>query len=221
MKTCKVILSVAVLMAASTIYSQEVNWKNTDPHTKHFLEVHFGADYCSYYGVSYGYNIMNTFLPVIAGTDFDLSFGSEISDDLKSKTSLQAEIWRNNYFSWSVKPGFIVRRYESDMARLVNLGADFTTCFGYLKPTWGIAATINYDHTLATHIHNKVLKEYYPESRDGWYGTTGGNFKFGTRMNVSVKTLNFFVDLGKTYARNFKDNPTLPFYAEFSVQKQF
>lgn len=221
MKKFNLILSIVTFVAISKGYSQNLNWRNMDSNSNHFLTVDFGADYSIYYGVSYGYNIKNNLIPLVIGSEFNIPFGSEIFDDWKSRTSIQAEIWHNKHFSWSVQPGFIARRFESDIARLANLGADFTTSFGYQKPKWGIAATINYDKALTTHIRNKVLKEYYPEIRDGWYGTTGGNFKFGACINYSIKSWNVFLHLGKTYAQNFKDNPTLPFYGEISLQKQF
>jgi hypothetical protein len=63
------------------------------------------------------------------------------------------------------------------------------------------------------------LKENYPGIYEGWIGSTGGNFKFG--MNVGHVLGKQFVSLrlGKVYARNFQDNPTLPFYFELALVK--
>jgi hypothetical protein len=202
-------------------FSQEINWRGIDTNTRHFISGNFGADYSSYYGASYAYRITNKVLPLVVGSEYNISFGKQLVDDWKSKTSIQTELWHSNRFSLGLKSGFIVRRFDSEMARLVNLGADVTTVFAYSKPKWGIGVLANYDRSMSTHIRNKLLKEYYSGIVDGWYNTHGGNFKFGIRANYTIGQWNAFLNLGKAYGQNFKDNPTLPFYADISIQRQF
>ncbi len=221
MKIYKIALLSSWLLAFTNSYSQEINWRNTDSSSSHFVSINFGADYSSYYGLSYGYKIKNKFAPIVIGNDFNVSFGKQLTDDWKSRTTIQTELWHNKHFSWSLKTGFIVKRFESEIARLVNLGADITTIFGFSKPKGGIGLVIHYDRSSSTHIKNKLLKEYYPEIKDGWYKTSGGNFKFGIRGNYSIKKWNTYLNIGKTYGQNFKDNPTLPFYLDIAIQKQF
>jgi hypothetical protein len=62
---------------------------------------------------------------------------------------------------------------------------------------------------------------YYSGIRDGWYSGSGCNFKFGTRANITLQSWSMFLQLGKAYGQNFKNNLTLPFYAELSLQKRF
>lgn len=221
MKIFKIITLGAGIALVSNTHAQEIHWRAVDTNTTHFISGNFGADYSSYYGLSYAYKVKNRVMPLVIGSEYNVSFGKELVDDWKSKTSVQTELWRNNSFSWGLKSGFIVRRFESEIARLVNVGADVTTIFAYSKPKWGIGVLANYDRSMSTHIKNKLLKEYYPDIVDGWYNTSGGNFKFGIRANYSVRTWNVFLNLGKAYGQNFKDKPTLPFYADFSLQKQF
>lgn len=114
-----------------------------------------------------------------------------------------------------------MRNFSSEIARLFNIGADVTTNFGYSTSKWGITGSISYDRSLATHIKNDLLKEFYPEIQDGWYNSSGGNFKFGIRVNRSFKSWNTYMNIGKSFGQDFQDNPTLPFYLELSIQKQF
>lgn len=212
---------LCVLSLVTTARSQEVQWRTMEDHTRHLIGIHFGADYSSYYGVSYGYRIKNSFVPMIVGSELDLSFGSTVWDDWKSKTSIHAEVWRSGDFNMSVRSGIIVRQYVSDISKLNNVGLESAILIGYASSLWGVNLTASYDRASFTHIRHDRLKEYYPAIRDGWYGATGGNFKFGARVHRTVQSWNIYLNLGKTYGQNFKDNPTLSFYANVAVQKQF
>lgn len=219
MKTKNIIIILIALFAHSSLVAQEVNFRGLD-NTRHLIGIHTGADYGSYYGVSYGYVWRNRLTPIVIGTEFTVPFGNNLVDDWKSRTSVQAELC--NYKGWSVNARLssIFRRYNSDLATLMNVGSDFTLNVGYAKPKWSVMAFANFDKPIVTHVENKLLKEYYPEIKDGWYDESGGNYKFGIRGQLSYKTWNTFVSVGKHYGKNFEDNPTLPFFAEVSVQKR-
>ena len=221
-KEMKTILTILILTILQTIASaQDVNWHIVRQGGKHLATVTAGADYSSYYGISYGYVIQNKIRPIVVGTELLLPFGKDFADDWKSRTSIQAELLKSDHFSLAVKPAFVVRRYESPLARMFNTAADITFTFGYLRPKFGINAIGSYDRSLATHIKHGMLKDDYPDILDGWYGSSGGNFKFGARMNFSRRSWNTFLTLGKHYGQDFRDNPTYPFFAELSIQKVF
>lgn len=218
-RNCLILLVFSILMPNS-LDAQDVNWRAIDENTHHLVSAYFGADYNSYYGLSYGYVLKTDFRPVVIGTEITVPFGRETLDDWKWKTGAQAEIWNNGSLSLALKPSLILRRYESPLARMYNIGADIPLTFGFIKPKWGIVTIASYDMAISTHIKHGYLREYYPEIRDGWYGASGGNFKFGTRVHLSLSSWNAFLTLGKHYGQDFKDNPTLPFFAEFSIQRQ-
>lgn len=201
--------------------AQEVNWRSLSPQTRHLGSINVGGDYGSYFGGSYGYLWKRGTSSIIVGHELTLPFGDELVDDFKMKTSLQGELWRSETLSFAIKSGFIVRGYESEMARMYNLGADITLSFGRVKPRWGIEAIANYDRSMATHIKNKLLKEYYPEIKDGWYDSSGGNFKFGIRANRSLGSTIVFLNVGKATGQDFEDDPTLPFYFDLAFQRLF
>ena len=217
MKRYIIFLTIA-LCAAFTAKAQEVNWRSFSAPYKHIVSVNFGADYGTHYGLAYGYKLSGR-LPVVLGTEISIPFGHDVLDDWKVRISGQSELWHNEQFSLSVQPGIIARRYQSEVARLYNISADLTTTFGYYRPAWGVAAEVNFDKTLATHIRHDGLKDYYPEIRDGWYGSTGGNFKLGLKGNYAWDDWSIFLKAGKIFAQDFKDNPTLPFFFEISLLK--
>lgn len=201
--------------------AQDVNYRAIKKDTtKHLVSAGFGGDYIFYYHISYGHIFGSGFIPIVAGTEFSVPFGEDIADDWKWRTSVQAELWNFKSLSLSLKSSFILRRYESSLARMYNTGADVTLSFGYLKPGWGIIALANYDGSIATHIKHGLSGEFYPEIRDGWYDGAGGNFKFGARANLSLKSWNSFLTLGKHFGQNFNDNPTFPFFTEITIQRQ-
>lgn len=201
--------------------AQEVNWRSLNEQSNHLVSAHFGADFSSYYGLSYGYLIKNKYMPVLIGTELTAPFGKVILDDWRWNLNLQTELWHNDHFSLGAKLSFLTRRYSSPMAILYNTGSALSIHFGYVRPKAGVVLVAAYDKTFATHIRNKLIKEYYPQIRDGWYEASGGTFKFGIRGHWTYKSWSTFLTAGKTYAQNFKDNPTFPFFAELSIQKRF
>ena len=209
-----------VLLTTGLTPAQDVNWAavNLD---KNLLSVSSGADYSSYYGLSYGRMLRIGRKNLVAGTELTLPFGSNPADDWRLRTSVQTELLRHGGFSLTLKPALVLRRYESPLATLFNVGADISVIYGYQKPGWGIAALLNYDRSISARITHHALKDDYPAIRDGWYRTGSGNFKFGTRLNYTNKSWGIFLTAGKHYGQNFKDNPTFPFFAELTVQKRF
>ncbi len=219
MKT--IIFSIFSLCIISKTVAQEINWRALNEQSNHLVSAYFGADFSSYYGISYGYSIKNKVKPFFIGTEFTLPFGKDLIDDWRWNLNLQTELWHNDHFSFGTKLSFVARSYSSPMATIYNTASALSFNFGYVRPKAGVVIIAAYDKTMATHIEHKLMKEYYPQIRDGWYKASGGTFKFGIRGNWSYKSWSTFLTVGKAYAQNFKDNPTLPFFAEFSVQKQF
>jgi hypothetical protein len=122
---------------------------------------------------------------------------------------------------WSARVSLHTRRFKSEVANLLNLGSSISTLFAYQKPRWGVAAEMAYERSEVTKIENYIPKDYYPGITDGWYNTSGGNFKFGIQASTNIKSINLYLHLGKTFGQDFEDNPTLPFYAKLGISKSF
>lgn len=224
MKITKYYTSIIVLIiiAISTINAQDINWTDISEGNKHFVTLNTGADHSVYYGFQYGYVLYQKKSPIILDVEFNLPFGDEVLDDWYLRTGLKTRLWSKNNLFWTARASFITRRYESNTARLINLGADFNTLFGYHKNWWGIAAEVNYDRSFSTNIESgEIVTDFYPEAADGWYKTPCGNFKFGIQASANIKSINVFLHVGKVYGQDFKDNPILPAYGKIGINKSF
>jgi|APTNR8051073442_1049403.scaffolds.fasta_scaffold00319_32 hypothetical protein len=197
------------------ISAQDINWRSVGTSQNHFIAAKFGGDYGLFSGLSYGLLLPGN-SPTLFMADLSTPFGKVFLDDWKIRVSVQREIWHQGCFSVGIKPGIILRRQESSVATLLNMGIDLTLAAGYSSPKWLVLAKANYDQTIATHINHHFLKENYLGIYNGWIGATGGNFKFGLHIARSFGKNMISLELGKAYARNFSDNPTLPFYFELT-----
>ena len=216
MKYRFIIIPALLIVFSLRLYAQDLNWGQVRDQQNHFMAAKFGADYATVMGLSYGQRLpwkLQTFLAV----DLSSSFGQDLLDDWKMRFSVQSELWHSGHLSLGVKPGFIIRRFDSNVARLFSTGVDLTATLGYFGAKWTFAAEAHYDQTLATNVKHHFLQENYPGIYNGWIGATGGNFKFGGQLGYSFAENMLALKLGKAYARNFKDNPTLPFYFELSL----
>ncbi|MCF8245809.1 MAG: hypothetical protein K9J37_14535 [Saprospiraceae bacterium] len=200
--------------------AQDINWRAVQDHHRHFANAGIGADFNTVASLAYGQKITSR-LPIVVGAGFTVPFGKTLLDDWKLNLTAQGELWHNEQFSFGLKPGIVMRRFESPIARFYNISAEATATVGYLRSKWGVAAESTYDRSLATHLKHDLLKEYYPGIKDGWYDATGGTIKFGLAANYSFRSTSIFLKVGKAYGQNFKDNPTLPFYFDITVSQYF
>lgn len=212
------LLIVFALCAAFALHAQELNWRAFDERYEQAAALHLGLDFGTVYGLSYGRRLPGR-LPVLLGATASVPFGDQPFDDWKVSVNAQSELWHNDRLSFSIKPAFLVRRYQSDAARLYNTGAGITATFGYFRPKWGIATEAHYDRALFVHAKHDMLKAHYPAIRDGWYGSTGGNYQFGVKAHYAMQSWNVFLKIGRVYAQDFKDNPTLLYYLDLSLVK--
>ncbi len=217
----KPILFFFIMMTLSgTLKSQEIGWYDLDPTSGHMVTLHVGADVVSEFGISYGYKFKGK-IPFVIGAELTTPFGGQIMDDFEASLTAQTIFRPVKNMGITVKPSMTCRRYGSEAAVLVNISTGLSTTIGYYRDKWSIAAEAGYDHSSATLIKPRSLKEYYPESKEEWYGSTGGNFNFGLVASYWMKSTGLSLKAGKTFGQNFSDNPTIPYYADFSVMQKF
>ncbi len=221
MRTLRITISALCFCIAFAIQAQEVNWNNISNNSNHIIALCSGIDYSSYYGLSYGYHLNNNVLPVILGAEVNIPFGKIVLDDWILRTGIQTKIFSSRNWNGALKTNFINRHYNSDIAKIYNIGADFEVTLGYYKKIWGLAILTNYDRSIASKIQHKELRDFYPDIKDGWYNSGSGNFKFALRVNYEIRKTDVFLTIGKIYGQNFTDNPTLPFFGKFTIQKSF
>lgn len=198
--------------------AQDLNWAQIPTEQRHFVAAKFAADYATVMGVSYGYLLPGKCLSLLSA-ELSTPFGGDFLDDWKLRMAYQRRVWQQGNFALGLKPGLLVRAYESKIAQVLNVGLELQTALGYYRPKWFLAAEVGVDHTLASKLKQGSLKENYPDIYEGWISATGGNFKLGGHIGYSFGTQFASLRLGKVYAQNFRDNPTLPFYVELTLLK--
>ena len=218
MKFRLLLMALPLCLMLVSVKAQDLNWERVRDGSQHFVGVKFGADYATVMGVAYGQRLPGKGQSFLAA-EFSSAFGQDLLDDWKLRLSYQRELWHQGHFSLGLRPGLILRTYDSNIAKVLNVGIDLSAAVGYYRPKWMLAAEVNLDHTLASKLNHRFLKEIYPEIFNGWIGSTGGNLKVGAQFARTIGGQQVALRVGKVYAQNFKDNPTLPFYFELSLLK--
>lgn len=215
------ILIVLFISIAVNSFSQNINWRNLTKEQKHIVSINIGLDYGTTIGVGYGYQL-NTKLPIVLNAEYSMPFGKRTFDDFKTKIGLQAEVIKIGSFSTTVKAYGVFRRFENDNARFLNFGSDFSAVSGYYKSKWYVAGEFGFDKAIVTHIkHSDIIREYYPEIKNGWYIPTGGNFFYGIQSGFSFGRNDLNLKIGKLTTQDFETTPSLPYYTQFSFNRRF
>lgn len=218
MKNQLFIIIATLCTIHSTVGAQDLNWAQIQKKQRHFVTAKFAADYSTVVGLSYGYRLPGK-NPSLLSAELSSPFGGDFLDDWKLHLAYQRRVWHQGNLALGLKPGLLLRAYESNIAQVLNVGLELQAALGYYRPKWFLAAETGVDHTLASKLKQGSLKENYPGIYEGWIGSTGGNFKFGGHVGYSFGNQLVSLRLGKVYAQNFRDNPTLPFYFELTLLK--
>jgi hypothetical protein len=222
MKNLFITLSIlSLFIITSTGKAQQINWRNLKDNKTHFANINMGWGYGTVAGIGYGQKLATKF-PVVLNIEFSAPFGEDLFDDFKTKLGGQAELFNINNFSATVKVYGLFRQYKNEYVKMSSFGSEFAANVGYYKPKWFAAGEFGFDKAIATHIKNSdEMKENYPDSEDGWYVPTGGNFFYGITGGYSLKSIDVYLKAGKTVTQDFKTTPTIPFYAEVGFNFRF
>lgn len=156
MKT-PILLIIILAFLCPWSFAQTINWRSLQADDKHIVSLNIGWDYAATVGIGYGQKVRSK-IPMIFGAEFSIPAGETLLDDLKVKSGIQAEVFKINGFSATVKVNGIFRRYESEFARLLNFGSEFLAVLGYYKPRWYVAADFGFKAGLVS-THVPVLPE--------------------------------------------------------------
>jgi len=216
MKTRFFILICILCLLGNGVFAQDLNWAQVQKDQQQFVSAKFAADYATVMGLAYGYRLPGKKINLLSA-ELSSPFGGDWLDDWKLRLAYQRCLWQGDNLALSLKPGLLVRGYKSNIAQVMNVGLELQAAFGYYRPKWFLAAEAGVDRALASKLQHGSLKENYPSIYEGWIGSTGGNFKFGGNLGYSFGNQLVSLRLGKVYAQNFQDNPTLPFYFELTL----
>jgi hypothetical protein len=202
----------------SSIFAQDINWKNINSEYRHIINVNTGVDYGFVYGIGYSYKIKSK-LPTVLNIEYEAPAGENLIDDFKTKTGAKINWYHSGNFYFSSKIQGVFRRQQTPLVRLLNFGSDLSSTIGYYKHRWFAAGELGFDKAIVTHFrHSAFTKENFPGIQDGWYEpATGGNFYYGIQAGISQKKIDIYLNFGKIVSQDFKTNPTVPVYAQLGI----
>jgi hypothetical protein len=213
------LLAVALATTPSAAMAQHLNWRALDGQHRHAFAAAVGMDPVSYYSLSYEYHLPRAVIPLAFAADVRAPFGDHVLDDWQVGFGARAEPWRSGVLSLGLGAGLRIRRYETTLARLYNGGFGANVSFGATGPRWSAVAIATHESSSLTHIEHKLLKEYYPEVRDGWYDADGGIYRFGVSTGVAVWSWGATLTAGRMFGQDFRNNPGIPYFAEVVLRK--
>ncbi|REG99465.1 hypothetical protein [Flavobacterium aquicola] len=212
----KIIIIIAVLFCSMSNYcqAQSINWAGLKEEHRHLVNLQLGIDYGVIYGLGYSYHLKSK-LPLLLNAEFSIPSGNKFFDDFKTKIGAHAKLFKMNNIAVSLNINGIFRRYENTLVSLSNFGGSGNIIIGYYSPKWYVNGEFGFDRAIVTHFeHKDVYKSNFPDVKDGWYETTGGNVQFGMQIGYSFDQSDIYLKGGKTIAQDFKTSPTIPIYIQ-------
>lgn len=205
---------IVVIFITSNISAQIYNWAGNTSNRKNILSVTTGLESGMIYGIGYGRIIETEKLQIISNMELTVLAGKDFLDDYKFKTGLAIKLFDFKSFVINTKTEILIRRYENDLAQLMNMSFDVALNAGYYRNRWYLLLESGIDMASATHFkHKEKYKEQFAKVSDGWYDSiTGNRIYYGIAGGYSTGGTDVFIRAGKTGYIGAKTNVTLPFY---------
>lgn len=214
------IIQIAILSILMTFpqYGQVLNPQAVNEQTPDYLQFSTGYDFGVITHLSY-YRLLGAGMPVILGADISIPMGSTIADDFKVLLGGQMELFESENFAVTLSLRAVVRRHQTDLVRIVNIGSDIGASAGYFTSAWHAAGEIGFDKSINSHLrHSETMKRHFPAIRDGWYFATGGHWYFGVQGGIRLaETVDLSLRIGGTNAEGNDENAMLPVYLQFGI----
>lgn len=213
-----VTLAVILFTAVDGVYAQSINWLSQSQEKSKLVYLNIGYEFSLNTQIGFAQSV-KAFKPLLLTADYSFPMGDQLFDDHKIRIGAQLSVLEKNNFMLSVGYRGIIRRQETKLVRLLNLGSEFSIDAGYYKAKWFVATRIGYDQALLTHAkHTDVIRENYPSIADAWYKQTGGYFYYGLEGGKSIgKRMDMTLSVGAVNAKGKDQNPILPVYAKLGL----
>ena len=213
---------ILVMAMAETGSAQNINWRSLREDQRNVVQFNFGYDFGATAQFGYGRSF-DWVRPVMLRLDYSFPMGNNVVDDFKVRLGGEIEIVEIGGFSATLRIVSNLRRYQTELVRIVSFGSDFGVLAGYYKPTWHAAGEFGFDKSITSHLkHSDIMRTYYPEIRDGWYIPSGGHYYYGIQAGKSLgEYLDLSLRLGATNAQDDDENAVLPYYLQLGLGIKF
>jgi len=211
------LIIIIVFSSALSANAQLANWESNSEN-KNFAYLNTGYDFGLTNQIGYAYHL-NTNKPIFINSDFSAPMGKKRLDDFKYRLGGQMLLLKKNKFLVSAKMNFVLRRNETNLVRKANIGIEPGIAAGIYKPKWHLAAELNYDHSVGTHLkHSERMHRDFVNITDGWYANTGGNFSYGIQASRTLgSSLDLNFRIGKVASKFGDVNPLLPYFTQVGL----
>lgn len=214
----KNLITLIALLSTTFSFAQNINWSTIQNEQKQLAYLNFGYDFSTNTQIGYAFKA-NLFKPILISLDYSFPMGNQLVDDYKMRLGGQLPLFQKNNFILSAKAYGNFRRHETSMVRMASFGSEIGSTLGLYKKTWHLALELGFDKAISTQLkHSSLMKENFPNIKDGWAVPTSGQYYYGIQGSKKVGSkFELSLKAGATNAQ-FKDqNALLPYYAGIGI----
>lgn len=217
-----ILIAAGLCLAAWNAAAQTVNWAALKTDQRHLVHLETGLDFGVKYQLGYSHQL-HTKRPALLHIEQSHFAGDRLLEDFATRTGVQVNWIQTGDFHISTDVRGVFRRFENSLVRLANFGCDVSGAVGYYRPKWFVALEAGFDKAIVTNFkHSDDYREDFPGVQDGWYEpATGGNFRYGTRIGLSVRKVDLYLKAGNLITQDFKTRPFVPFYGDLGCTVKF
>lgn len=217
-----IIILLIVIGTGKLSISQNINWNNLENQKPNMFYLNLGYDFSLSTQIGYARSI-KSFRPILLTIDQSFPTGDNLFDDFKFRMGAHIELIEINDFNLSAKILGVFRRYETEMVKMSNFGAEMSATAGYYRPKWHIAGEFGFDKSVITHLkHTDLMRDNFSEIQDGWYIPSGGQFYYGLQIGKTIgKSINISARAGLTNAQRDDQDAPIPYYGQIGISKSF
>jgi hypothetical protein len=161
-------------------------------------------------------------VPVLGGSQISAEAGWVVAGldvkDYRGRVSAKTTAVRWRSLRLTGEGSLSGRGTSNSIYRAVGIGAATTWTLGVYRPRWFAGTEAGYDKNVATHLnHTNWYRSYfYPDAKDGWYGSTGGTIHYGLTGGVALGPAEFMSRAGFLKTERLNDM-TPPMYVTIGV----
>ncbi len=200
------ILVPALILAFSELFAQPINISSVTAHEQR-IYAQFGLDdaFTATLGYLYALPIGSQEQPLILSTELALPVAEFDLRDYRTAISARYTALRHDNIAATAGVGIVARGTDNDIFSAFNIGARAEMELGYYADGWFAGTSVQYDKTLASHITNSdwYRTYFFQEAKDGWYGSTGGNFTYSLLGGFAVDRSELTLQAGFSTTEHF------------------
>ena len=220
-----VAVAAAVLLAAPVAArAQEVNLATLaeDDDAANRVHVRTGAEYGFVAGVGYARAVSVLERRILVSGDVTAPWAGFDASDYRVRAGVLVPIVGTRRWKIAGTVAPTLRGTRNEVSRMTSVGADVGVTGGFYGRHWFVAGELGFDWAATTHVaHTDLYRAtVFADARDGWYGTAGGNYRYGAQAGVSFGRHDVVLRVGQL--RDVAgEAPVLPFYGTLTFDTRW